>query len=162
MFDQDTQGPFGDSLPRLDRWTIDPTTQTVNEQTIDARGQEFPRCHPDLNGKPYRYGYTVAVENGAFPAIYKHDLQTGSATEFKVGAGRHSAEPVFVPKEGAQAEDEGYLLTYVFDESSNRSDLIILDAQDLARPALAQIHIPTRVPYGFHGNWVPDTVTSTV
>jgi len=162
MFDQDTQGPFGDSLPRLDRWTIDPTTQTVNEQTIDARGQEFPRCHPDLNGKPYRYGYTVAVENGAFPAIYKHDLQTGSATEFKVGAGRHSAEPVFVPKEGAQAEDEGYLLTYVFDESSNRSDLIILDAQDLARPALAQIHIPTRVPYGFHGNWVPDTVTSPV
>ena len=162
MFDQDTQGPFGDSSPRLDRWTIDPTTQAVNEQTIDARGQEFPRCHPDLNGKPYRYGYTVAVEDGAFPAIYKHDLKTGSATEFKVGAGRHSAEPVFVPKEGAQAEDEGYLLTYVFDESSNTSDLIILDAQDLTRPALAQIHIPARVPYGFHGNWVPDTVTSPV
>ena len=162
MFDQDIRGPFGDSLPRLDRWTIDPKTQKVSEQTIDARTQEFPRCHPDLNGKPYRYGYTVAVAGRSFPAIYKHDLQAGTTTEFNVGAGRHSAEPVFVPKEGATAEDEGYLMTYVFDETTGTSDLIILDAQDLSQPALAQVHLPVRVPYGFHGNWVPDTVTAPV
>jgi 8'-apo-carotenoid 13,14-cleaving dioxygenase len=162
MFENDTLGPFGDSLPRFDQWRINPNTRKVSETTIDKRAQEFPRCHPDLNGKPYRYGYTVAVAgtrpNYGFPSIYKQDLQTGTATEFSVGAGRHSAEPVFIPREGATAEDDGYLMTYVYDSAKNSSDLVILDAQDLARPALAQVHLPNRVPYGFHGNWVADSM----
>jgi len=159
MFENDVRGPFGDSLPRLDRWTINPKTRTVNEQVVDARAQEFPRIHPALNGKPYRYGYTVGVADYGFPSIYKQDLQTGKAAQFDVGAGRQSAEPVFVPRDGSQAEDDGYLMTFVYDEGKNISDLIILDAQDLARGAIATVHLPVRVPYGFHGNWVPDTVT---
>ena len=160
MFENDVRGPFGDSLPRLDRWTINPKTRTVSEQVVDARTQEFPRIHPDLNGKPYRYGYTVGVAGYDFPTIYKQDMQTGTATEFNVGAGRHSAEPVFIPREGALTEDDGYLMTFVYDEGSNVSELVVLDAQDLARGAIATIHLPVRVPYGFHGNWIPDTVTA--
>ena len=160
MFDKDVLGPFGDSLPRLDRWTINPNTRTVNEEIVDARAQEFPRCHPELNGKPYRYGYTVAVDDYRFPTIYKHDMQAGITTEFSVGTGRHSAEPVFVPKAQSTAEDAGYLLTYIFDEQKNTSDLVILDAEDLSRPPIAQVHLPVRVPYGFHGNWVADAQVS--
>lgn len=162
MFADDILGPFGDSLARLDRWTINPDGDSgrVREEIVDARGLEFPRCHPDLNGKPYRYGYTVAVENYGFPAIYKHDMRTGEAQQFDVGAGRHAAEPVFVPRAGAQLEDDGYLMTYVYDESNKTTDLVILDAQDFSRPALAKVHLPVRVPYGFHGNWVPDSVVS--
>lgn len=160
MFDEDVRGPFGDSLPRLDRWTINPKLRTVSEQIVDARAQEFPRCHPDLNGKPYQFGYTIAVENYSFPSIYKHDMYSGETTEFKLGPGRHSAEAVFIPKVGANSEDDGYLMTYVYDANKDASELLILDAQDLSRPALAQVHLPVRVPYGFHGNWVPDTVTA--
>ena len=160
MFDQDTLGPFGDSLPRLDRWTINPNTRKVSEEIIDARSQEFPRCHPGLNGKPYQYGYTVAVDGYSFPSIYKHDLKAGTSTEHAMGAGRQSAEPVFIPRDGATAEDDGYLMTYVFDGNKNTSDLVILDAQDLSRGELAQIHLPNRVPYGFHGNWVTDAEVS--
>jgi carotenoid cleavage dioxygenase len=159
MFENDVNGPFGDSQPRFDRWTVNPKNRTVREEIVDARPQEFPRCHPDLNGKPYRYGYAVAADGYNFPAIYKHDLQTGTATEFNMGPGRHSAEPVFIPKQGATAEDDGYLMTYVFDANKNASELVILDAQDMSRPALARVHLPVRVPYGFHGNWVPDTMT---
>lgn len=158
MFDNDVQGPFGDSAPRLDRWTIVPHNRKVTEEIVDARGQEFPRIHPSLNGKPYRYGYTVAYEDYGFPAIYKQDMQTGTATEYRFGAGMQGAEPVFVPKEGATAEDEGYLLTYVFDEAAKTSNLLVLDAQDLSKGAVATVHLPVRVPYGFHGNWVPDSV----
>ena len=91
MFDQDVLGPFGDSDPRLDRWTvsIEGDSTQVKEDIIDARGQEFPRCHPDLNGKPYRYGYAVAVDGYSFPSIYKHDMQAGSTTQFDVGPGRN-------------------------------------------------------------------------
>ncbi|NKB99273.1 MAG: carotenoid oxygenase [Pseudomonadales bacterium] len=162
MFESDVYGPFGDSQPRLDRWTINPRDEVganvVKEETIDERPQEFPRCHPDLNGQPYQYGYTVASANNTFPGIYKHDLRTGQATQHDMGAGRHSAEPVFIPKEGSTAEDDGYLMTFVYDAGKDTSELVILDAQDMSRPAIAQVHIPSRVPYGFHGNWVPDTI----
>lgn len=160
MFDRDVVGPFGDSAPRLDRWTISPTSRRVNEEIVDARGQEFPRCHPDLNGKPYRYGYAAAYQDYGFPSIYKHDMRTGNATQFDLGPGRHTAEPLFVPKENAAAEDDGYLITFVYDQERDSSDLMILDARDLSRPALAQVQLPVRVPFGFHGNWIPDSVTA--
>ena len=156
MFDRDHHGPFGDSLATLDRWTIDPRSRTVSESRIDDRPQEFPRCHPGLSSKPYRYGYAVGVGDGVFPVIYKHDLHAGTSTRFALDAGQHSGEPYFVPRDAAEAEDDGYLLSFVYDAGRQASDLLILDARDLARPALARVHLPTRVPYGFHGAWLPD------
>ena len=157
MFESDTNGPFGDSLPRLDRWTINPVSRTVSEEIVDERPQEFPRCHPDLNGKPYRFGYAVAVDaKYGFPAIYKHDVQKGVATQFSFNAGQHGSEPVFIPRASARSEDDGYLMTYVYDTNRDASDLAIFDAQDLERGPVASVHLPVRVPYGFHGNWIPD------
>lgn len=156
MFQQDVHGPFGDSVATLDRWTIDPRTRRVSETRIDERGQEFPRCHPALNGKPYRYGYSVSVVGDGFPSINKHDLATGERQVLELGPGRHAGEPFFVPRDGAEAEDDGYLLTLVYDQGADRSELAILDAQDLDRDPLARVILPVRVPYGFHGAWVPD------
>ena len=156
MFEHDHNGPFGDSLATLDRWTIDPKRRRIDEQRIDDRAQEFPRCNPSRSTKPYRFGYSVAVEGSGFPAIIKHDLDTGASTTFSFGAGRHGAEPFFVARDGAKAEDDGYLITYVYDEAARKSELVIVDANDLSRPALASVHLPARVPYGFHGSWIAD------
>jgi len=61
---------------------------------------------------------------------------------------------VFVPSENPNSEDEGYLLSFVYNQADDISDLIILNAQDLNSGPLARIKLPQRVPYGFHGNWV--------
>jgi carotenoid cleavage dioxygenase len=42
---------------------------------------------------------------------------------------------------------------FVFDAQRDASDLVLLDAQRLE--TVAEVHLPVRVPYGFHGNWVP-------
>ena len=65
------------------------------------------------------------------------------------------AEPVFIPSENQTSEDEGYLMTYVYDRATDKSNLMILNSQDINSGPIAQIKLPQRVPFGFHGSWVP-------
>ena len=55
------------------------------------------------------------------------------------------------------AEDDGWLMTYVTGMTARTADVVILPARDLAAGPVATIHIPHRVPIGFHGNWIPDS-----
>ena len=36
-----------------------------------------------------------------------------------------------------------------------RSELLVLDSQDVAAGPVATVTLPGRVPHGFHGTWVP-------
>ncbi|HEX5613885.1 MAG TPA: carotenoid oxygenase family protein, partial [Acidimicrobiia bacterium] len=51
--------------------------------------------------------------------------------------------------------DEGWLLTYVYDRRTEQSAFTVLDATDLASGPVASVTLPQRVPFGFHGTWVP-------
>ena len=157
MMDNDRLGPFGDSLPRLVRWDVNPTTRRVNVTTIDDNVNEFPRHRGALTGKPYRYGYCAQVDTTSmhWPTV-KHDLVTGTRTAFDHGPGRAAGEPVFVSRPDATAEDDGWLVTYVHDGNDDSAEFVVLDAQDLSRGYVARVKLPQRVPFGFHGNWVSD------
>jgi len=63
---------------------------------------------------------------------------------------------VFVPRAGASAEDDGWVMSYVYDAATDRSDVVVLDARDFGGDPVATVHLPVRVPFGFHGSWVPD------
>jgi carotenoid cleavage dioxygenase len=156
MFERDVRGP-NEGPPTLDRWTFDLDSGNTKEERLDDRGQEFPRHDERLVGKPYRYGYTARVDDG-FEArgLLKHDLQTGTSIEHEEGAHRMFLEPVFVPRDDAAGEDEGWVMAYVYDAREDRSDVIVIDAQDFAAGPVATVELPDRVPFGFHGNWVPD------
>nr|WP_272926170.1 carotenoid oxygenase family protein [Streptomyces sp. SID8379] len=65
-------------------------------------------------------------------------------------------EGVFVPSSAGSAEDDGWVLSYVFDAERGATDLVVLAAQDLAGGPVARVHLPARVPVGFHGNWIAD------
>ena len=43
------------------------------------------------------------------------------------------------------------------DPDRGASDLWVLHAGDPAGDPAAVVHLPARVPLGFHGNWVPTT-----
>ena len=87
MFDRDRRGP-GESLPSLDRWTINLATGAVSTECRDDRSQEFPRINENLTGVRHRFGYTVGIDGGfqaaggpdLVSALYKHDYATGSTT----------------------------------------------------------------------------------
>jgi len=156
MFATLLNGPY-EGLPSLERWTLDLAGGTLATATLDDAGQEFPRIDERLTGRPHRYGYATAfgegIEHG--PAL-KHDLARGTREVHDHGPGRVGLEPVFVPRSDGTAEDDGWVLAYVYDRAEDRSDVVVLDAQDFAGEPVATIHLPARVPFGFHGSWLPD------
>jgi carotenoid cleavage dioxygenase-like enzyme len=48
------------------------------------------------------------------------------------------------------------VLNFVFDRDTQRSEFHIVDARDAEGEPVARVHLPRRVPFGFHGNWLPD------
>ncbi|MEM7100200.1 MAG: carotenoid oxygenase family protein [Pseudomonadota bacterium] len=147
-----------DAPPVLHRWEINTTTGNVHEAQQDDRSVEFPRVPDSLVGQKHRYGYTAEFAAGlpAAAAFRKYDLQTGATCAHELGAGRQGGEPVFVPKASATQEDDGYLLSFVYDEAIARSELIIVDAATMDQEPVARVHLPNRVPAGFHGSWIAD------
>jgi carotenoid cleavage dioxygenase len=90
-------------------------------------------------------------------SIAKFDLVSGTVTHHEMGPGRAAGEAVFVPSAADAAEDDGYVLTLVYDAAQDRSDLVVLAGQDISAAPVATVHLPRRVPFGFHGNWIPTT-----
>jgi carotenoid cleavage dioxygenase len=144
----------------LHRWTINRETGHIGEQQLDDRVAEFPRIDDRLTGQPHRYGYaawaksTVASEA---TALVKYDLKTGESCAHEFGAGRSPSEGVFVADSESAGEDEGWLLTYLYDKADNASEVVVLDAQNPTNAPVARVKLPQRVPFGFHGCWAPRT-----
>ena len=159
MFLTDQNGP-NEGAPVLVRWTLHRPSGRLTETVLDDRGNEFPRINGRHGGQAYRYLYTAHWgDDVAFGPAMKHDVQRGTTEVHDYGPGRMTSEPVFVRKPGAAAEDEGWILSYVYDPKRNLSDVVILDAQDFAGEPIATIRLPVRVPFGFHGGWAPDQIT---
>lgn len=157
IFDQDVHGPT-EGPPRLVRWTLDRARGRMTESLLDDHRGEFPRLNDDRGGQDYRYAYSAhwwGDEVSTGPA-YKHDVKNERTEVHDFGPAHASLEPVFVPREGATDEDDGYVMAYVFNGERNASDVVILSGQDFAGPPLAVIELPVRVPFGFHGGWFPD------
>lgn len=147
------------SVVTFERWICDPERRQVERQLIDATAQEFPRFDERLTGKPYRYAYTVALDEGrsqagAISGVFAHDLQAGTRLHHDFGPGRIPGEFVFVPRSASAAENDGWLMGFVVDANSDSTDLVLLDATDISRPPVAVVAMPQRVPLGFHGNWI--------
>ena len=158
MFASEPFGPGAVGGTTLDRWTIDPRARKMTTERFDDTSQEFPRIDERLTGQPHRYGYTVEVpiaehwHNSA--GLRKHDFVGGRVERHDVGPGRHAGEPVFVPASPDAGEDHGWVLSVVYDDARDASDLIVVDATDFTAPPVATVHLRSRVPYGFHGMWV--------
>ncbi|GAA3197439.1 carotenoid oxygenase family protein [Actinocorallia longicatena] len=153
MFATDPLGP-NEGATTLDRWTVDPRAGKVIESRLDDRFQEFPRVDERRTGHRHRYGYAVQIREGVAPddTLLKHDLDRGTTLTRSFGHGKGAGEFVFEPSTPEGAEDDGLLLGLVSDLPSGTTDLMVLDAATLE--TVAAVHIPARVPAGFHGNWV--------
>ncbi|QOV22510.1 carotenoid oxygenase family protein [Anabaenopsis elenkinii] len=144
-------------IPRLYRWRFNLSTGKAQEEMLDNIPVEFPRINENFLGQTTQYGYAGRMAASPLPlfdGIIKYDLKNHTSETHEFGSGRYGGEPVFAPSLDATNEDDGWLMTFVYDEPSATSELVIVNAQDVSAPPIARVLIPQRVPYGFHGTWV--------
>jgi carotenoid cleavage dioxygenase len=158
------RGSMEDGSPSyLHRWSFNLVDGTVSEQQLDDVAHAFPRVDDRVVGLPNRFGWAVAPRNGEgngfddAAEIVKWDLQTGSQSTYDLGPHAHPGEFAFVQDSASAGEDEGWAMGLVYDDSTDTSDLVILDASQPGSDPVARVHLPRRVPYGFHGSWVDDS-----
>jgi carotenoid cleavage dioxygenase-like enzyme len=142
-------GSFGAALGRAVK--IDCLIK-INSEVLIARGKANPFIEPVTGCVDMRTVEEVLSSTGVDDPIQV----------FKLPEGYYAQESRFVPKGNALQEDDGFLLSYVFDESQlddrgeclsdAKSELWIIDAKDMTT-VIAKIILPQRVPYGLHGNW---------
>ncbi|MEW5860829.1 MAG: carotenoid oxygenase family protein [Cyanobacteriota bacterium] len=131
--------------------------KTVQRRLLESRCCEFPFVHPERVGRPYQYLYLGAAHaaqgNAPLQAILKVDLKTDRRQLWSAAPQGYVSEPIFVPRPGGASEDEGWVLTLVYDSTHHRSDVVILDAAHVDRGPVARLHLKHHIPYGLHGNF---------
>jgi carotenoid cleavage dioxygenase-like enzyme len=90
------------------------------------------------------------AESDWLDELLKVDVRAGDAERWSE-EGCYPGEPVFVPAPAATAEDDGVILSVVFDTRAERSFLLALDAASLGE--LARAEVPHQIPFGFHGQY---------
>ena len=127
----------------------------------DVLNTEFPVINTAYQGRRNRYTYNVVFPLGGdeeprFPGLVKYNLETGGYRAFSDGPHVFYNEPGFAPRDGATAEDDGYLVSFVWLPREMRSEVQIFRAEDseFGRGPIARVLLPRRVPTGFHATYV--------
>jgi len=150
--------------PFLTRLTMDlgRNDQGFDKARLCNVPSEMPRTDDRYQGRPYRQGFMIVYRSAdGSSSIGRIDLRTGALDVWSPGPGDTVQEAQFVPRTPDSPEGDGWLLVPVSRVSKVRSDLVVLDAQNLAAGPLATIKLPVRVRSTFHGCWVPEETLVT-
>ena len=126
------------------------------EQVLDVPPADLPTIDHRYRGRISTQSWLgeVVSSKGAldFTGCQHLNTATGKLDRWVPDAGRTSGEWCFVPT--GLGEGEGYAMAFVFDPTTSTSSLVVLDAQHVSAGPVAEIALPVRVPYGFHGSFV--------
>ena len=143
------------------RVVLNPGTRRATRAPCWDQPCEFPRVASAVESTKHTIGWLAAYAssvgrrvNRLPDAIAKVEVDSGRATLWTSDGGVVS-EPIFVPRpdtgHGVHAEEDGWVLTLVYDPASDTSNVTVLDARDLSSGPLARAWFDHHVPPTFHG-----------
>ena len=146
---------------KLWKWTIDLESESCLEEQIDDRPCDFARIDDRKVGLKAKNGYAMAIDDKADSLtfgkhLYKFDLEKNERLDHYLGNNTIGGEPCFAPKNSNSSEDEGWVMSIVYDGNIDKSKLAIIDTLNFDKKPVCEIILPQRVPFGAHGNWMPN------
>ncbi|XP_078435749.1 carotenoid 9,10(9',10')-cleavage dioxygenase-like [Wolffia australiana] len=142
---------------------------SASQRQLSGSTVDFPRINESYTGRKQRYVYATMFHTVTkIKGIVKFDLHVEPKVDgklevggnvagiFDLGPGRFGSEAIFVPRQPgiSSDEDDGYLIFFVHDENTGKSEVNVVDAKTMSPDPLAVVELPKRVPYGFHAFFV--------
>jgi carotenoid cleavage dioxygenase-like enzyme/predicted NAD/FAD-binding protein len=151
----------GENVPgaQFVRWTLDPGTGAMTSTTLVADGCEFPTMDDRFKTHQQKHGYLPSTTHSglSFNTIVHYDFEAMSgADQWWAGPTGFVSEAVFTPRAPDAPEGDGFLFAEVWDISTDKSTLVILDAMNVAAGPICSVPLPRRVPFDFHGTMVTE------
>jgi len=152
---------MGEVMPSPWRWRLNLSTGQATGELLEELFTEFPMFDRRLQGRKHRYNYglTLVESSSDYPmhpnGIFKQDRETGELLRWDLGEAVQLDEALFVPASAEAGEDEGWLVSVAYNRVSDKSEVLIFEAQDPSLGPIARVLLPERVPFGFHGLWLP-------
>ncbi|KAJ0714317.1 putative 9-cis-epoxycarotenoid dioxygenase [Helianthus annuus] len=159
---------------RAYEWRLNMKTGEVKERFLTGKldSMDFPMINENLTGFKNKYGFaqTVDLDASSFAGMPKYGglakLHFGDMKQqdyvkmeyHKFPENTFCTGATFVAKPGGTEEDDGWVITFVHDEHLNMSRAVIVDARNFTSEPVANIALPCRVPYGFHGAFMSITL----
>ncbi|HEY4607998.1 MAG TPA: carotenoid oxygenase family protein [Ilumatobacteraceae bacterium] len=138
--------------PALEKWMVSLSPTRLHREVLDPRPRHF--AHATDRTLERRPRYLWSTGDGS---VDMHDLVTGRRSNHDFESGSHPGDLVFVAdSDRAGDEDGGWLVGVVYHVSGDVTDVVVLDAADIAHTALATIRIPRHTPRMLRSTWVPN------
>ncbi|MBM3578378.1 MAG: Apocarotenoid-15,15'-oxygenase [Alphaproteobacteria bacterium] len=147
-----------DGLAEFVRLRVDLSSGAVGRRVFETGpAVEFPRVDPRVVSKPHRYAYVADNAPGRTVGLQQRitrvDLESGATVSHDFGPNGYVGEPVFAPTRADGDEDEGVVLTFVYDVADSRTAIVGLDARDLSDRPLFVARLKHHVPFALHGQF---------
>ena len=148
-----------EGMAALTRLRVDLARGKVETHSFAAgTANEFPTINPAYVARRHRFVYLACNPAGRTlglqQQIAKIDLEIGTVTTHDFSPHGYPGEAVFVPT-GGGAEDDGVLVTLVFDAMTQLSAIVGLDARDVVARPIFTARLKHHVPFGLHGFFAP-------
>jgi len=159
------------AMTRMHEWVLDIASgKCLSARNLSDHIVDFPQVDQTRQGYKTRYLYAVEFDYGKgsearlfpeFKSIVKYDLKLNQTTTHSPmsfdGNPVRVSESCFCPRASRDnldesQEDLGYIACFAHDETTNKSECLLLDARTMT----PEVHLclPERVPNGFHASWI--------
>ena len=152
---------------RLWRYRMNLVTGECHEECLDPEHNiEFPSYDTQRTGRYSQFAYFVDHHPQLlkWDGISQYDTTSGERLSSWSDDPKHCwySEPWFAPADNQSSEDHGYVVAFVWNDKTEEQQLQIFDAKDLSKGPIARVHMPERIPPGFHACWMkPNQITAS-
>lgn len=137
------------------RHTADTKSGNVSKELLTDAQCFFGSIVPSLSTQKHDSIYMAIGGMGTEVAppqgIARFDVEAKAMDAWMPQGHEFCGEPIFAPKETSSSNEDGYLLTVLFNGKSEQSDLLIFESQNISRGPVARMPIGIGIPHGLHG-----------
>jgi all-trans-8'-apo-beta-carotenal 15,15'-oxygenase len=151
------------------RYTVDlGSTNSVTKKCLVSDDVSFATINREVSTQRHRYIYYLvgALGDAVSPpqGIARYDAELGTTASWMPETYQFCGEPMYAPRtgssEGTKAEDDGYIMSVLFDGKAEESVLLILLANQIEKGPIARIPLGFACPHGLFGVFTADPEAS--